>query len=271
MKNLIALFCVASAVTAFAADTSATSDNVFGVLRVDIGDVEEAIIAVPWLDPGTGNDINVTDVIKTANLNEGDQLYYYNTQSGKYQVWQLKSDKTWEKPTIVNDDKFEAPSDVGMTLARGNAILLKRPTPTSPAVRASSVYLYGQVPTATTAEVTMAQGLSDKAAYTLIAPPAVEDVDLNNDAIWSDVCAGDYIILPTKEMLVYVPTERGGTEKKWGFRTGYNQVSHYDTFDYEKAVIKAGQGAWFASGAGAKTAAKVTWKKVPHVAAPVVQ
>ena len=250
MKRSLALACLFASSLAFAtATTTVTSGNTFGVLRVDVGTAEQVIIAIPWLAASTdGSDIKVTDVIKTANLYSGDQLYYYNTSTGKYQVWQLDDNKAWVAATGI--DGTEDVVD-GQTLTRGNAILLKRS-----GTKSSSIYLYGQVPSTATCEVTMAQGTSTAPAYTLIAPPAVSETDLNS-ATWKNVATGDYIVLDVGTLLNYVTID--GTEK-WAQWTGFE--NHADTYSADAAKISVGQGAWYVS-RGGTSAATVKWTGLP--------
>lgn len=262
MKNLIALFCAATVGAALAAST-VESGNTFGVLRVDVGaSAEEAIIAVPWLACSTGESpIKVTDVVKTANLRAGDQLYYYDTTTKKYQAWELSDvdgKKTWIAATSVSETGTEAGS-LEKTLERGNAILLKRPN----TARAASVYLYGQVPTTGSATITMAKGTSDAMAYTLIAPPSSADTKLSSGT-WSNVAEGDMIVMAGQ-----APFKYDASSQKWGHKTvevktdgtGVD-VSWKDT----EAAIPAGQGAWYISAKGTATAAaKWTLDNLPHV------
>ncbi len=259
MKRSLALACLFASPLAFAtATTTVTSGNTFGVLRVDVGTkADQVIIAIPWLEASTGDaDISVTNVIKTANLYSGDQLYYYNTTTRKYQVWKLNDSKTWDAAKVVDDtdDGTESAVD-GQTLTRGNAILLKRP-----GTKSESIYLYGQVPSTSTCVVTMAQGTSTAPAYTLIAPPAVGETDLNKNATWSDVATGDAIILDDGTLLVY--TTINGS-KKWAEKTGYSDDTNTNTYSTDSAKISAGQGAWYMSAKGASSAAKVTWTGLP--------
>lgn len=257
MKKLIALFCVASAVTAFA-DTPAASDNVFGVLRVDIGDVEEAIIAVPWLDPGTGNPIKVTDVIKTANLNAGDWLYYYDTNAKGYKAWQLDDGKKWMPADVVKDDKtIIAVAGSEQTLERGNAILLKR---SGTGTRATSVYLYGQVPTTSETTISIALGTSAVPAYTLLAPPADSNYDINA-ATWGNVGENDWVIISGAAPLNY-----NKETSMWGHFVVYKVNNKFvKAWTYDNVTVPAGQGIWFVSGSAENQTPSVTWRNLPSV------
>lgn len=254
MKTLIALVSAFASSLALAASTTVSSGNTFGVLRVDVGTTaDEVIIAIPWLASSTSDtSIKVTDVIKTANLAEGDQLYYYNTTTKKYQVWQLDSSKTWVGAQNVSDTTTETASD-STALNRGDAILLKRTGTT----KASSIYLYGQVPSSSTCEVSMALGSSSSPAYTLIAPPAASETDLNG-ATWANVGSGDYIVLETGKILNYVTI---GEATKWAQRTGFED--HADVYSTDAAKISAGMGAWYVSQSSNTSAPTVTWTGLP--------
>lgn len=252
MNRLLALACALSLASSLsaAATTTVESGNTLGFLRVDISTNTEALISIPWLGVATSNtDIKVTDVVKTANLTVGDQLFYYDTTSKKYQVWQLNDSKEWVAATTVTSDTMQTAGETNKTLKRGNALLLKR-TKTDE----TSVYLYGQVPTSTDAiTTTMAQGTSETPAYTLLAPPSVDDTDLNTGATWTNVNAGDWIVLSDSTVLTY-------HSNKWGKKTGFNKKDNTDTIDESAAKITAGQGAWYVSAKGATSAATVKWQ-----------
>ncbi len=110
----------------------------------------------------------------------------------------------------------------------------------------------------------MAQGTTDTPAYTLIAPPAVGETDLNKNATWSDVADGDVIVLDGGTLLVYTTiTTDGESSKAWAKKTGYSQDTNTNTYSTDSAKISAGQGAWYMSAKGASSAAKVTWTGLP--------
>ncbi len=250
MNRLLALACALTLASSLsAATTTVESGNTLGLLRVDIGNASEALIAIPWLGVATTDtDIKVTDVIKTANLTAGDQLFYYDTTTKKYQVYQLNDQKEWVAATTVSEDGMETAGDATKTLSRGNALLLKRTSTTE-----TSVYLYGQVPTSTEAiTTTMAKGTSDAPAFTLLAPPSVDDIDLNTGATWANVNPGDMIALADSTVLTY-------RNSNWGKVTGFDEATNTDKIDTAVAKITAGTGAWYVSAKGASNAATVTW------------
>ena len=102
----------------------------------------------------------------------------------------------------------------------------------------------------------MAQGTSTAPAYTLIAPPAVSETDLNS-ATWKNVATGDYIVLDVGTLLNYVTIDGTG---KWAQWTGFED--HADKYSTDAAKISAGQGAWYVS-RGGTSAATVKWTGLP--------
>lgn len=253
MKKLIALAVVASAFASFA------EDNVFGCLAIE-SSAEETIICVPWLQPGTGENIKIEDVIKTSNLVGGDQILYYDGNA--YQTWEL-TNGAWVKAGSVGvGSSAEA-------LKRGNALILKRPGAADRTDK--KIYIYGQVANDGSVTMTMAKGTKGSPAYSLIAPPTVGDegkntTDLNANASWTNVNAQDYIVLPDMSILVYL--DDGNGAKKWGkqIKTRTDKTQPFTIeFDTDKAVVPAGQGAWYVSGVGATTTPSVTWSNLPSV------
>ncbi len=247
MKKLIALFAVASVATAFAAE-----DNVFGCLRVD-SSAPETIVSIPWIGAGVnGEAIKVADIVKTTNLNDGDELWWYDGSQGVYFTWRLVEGAWVEQQTVIGNETKTPTGANKQALARGNSILLMRTSPI-----ADCFYLYGQAPAS--ADIgTMELGVgTDKApCYTLIAPPSVEDTDINL-AVWTNVAANDYIIVVDKNgkqhQLFY-----NSSASKWG-ELSYD-ASFNPQYDSANAKILAGQGAWFVSAKGVgKTLATVDW------------
>lgn len=245
MKKLIALCAIASVATAFAAD-----DNVFGCLRVDSSDVE-TIVSVPWIGAGVnGEAIKVADIVKTANLTpadptedgyKGDELWWYNPEEGRYYTWKLNFERVWES-LDVSEQK-----DDTQALVRGNAILLIRQNPNVP------FYLYGQVKSSAVGVQELPSG-----AQSLIAPPYVENTDLNNTekVVWSDVGTKDNLYVPNPDRASAQPflilNYRNGA---WGYTGPKGRVTE------DVAVIPAGQGVWFKSGKSVNdTNTTVEWK-----------
>jgi len=238
---------MAAALSALAETETA---NVIGVLRVDSSN-SETIVSVPWVATSaeaTDSAIPVTDIVKTAGLATGDELEYYNPSTGKYQCWQLSSSGQWVAAQSVGEGGEVTPSDAALT--RGNAIILVRKSDIQ-----DHFYLQGQVAKTGSATCTMTRS-ANAVAYSLIAPPTVDPVGLNVGT-WTNVAAGDFILVRGKKF-VY-----DSTTAKWG-TYATNPTTFEKTFTTTEATISVGQGAWYVSAAGT-TAATVTWPNLPSV------
>lgn len=238
MKKLLSTLAIAAASTALAVESS----NTFGILRVD-SSAAQTIVSVPWLAAG-GGDINVADVVKTANLNNGDKLHYYNTTTKKYRVWEL-TDGEWVEAKDAQDPVVAAP-----TLARGNAIILERFAPQGGSI-ANCFYLYGQYTNAASSTTCVAGG------YTLLAPPSTENTNLNAKT-WSNVNGNDNIVLANGTLLHYRENQWGKLTKTLDQETGVIEES----VNPGVATISAGEGAWYIS--KGSTAPSVTWVAAPQ-------
>lgn len=230
MKTILSALAIAAASSALAA---VTSSNTFGILRVD-STAAQTIVSVPWLASGGGN-INVADVIKTANLNNGDKLYYYNTGTTTYRVWEL-TDGSWREAVPAGESATVSP-----TLARGNAIILERFAPQGGSI-APCFYLYGQYTDTNPSVECVANG------YTLLAPTGLNrDCDLNdpNCCSFEGVNENDMIYIPNANGVYSIYEYDNG---KWGMWKKNFVVG---------ATIPVGSGAWYVSKGGSPT---ITWK-----------
>lgn len=225
MKTILSALVMAAATTALAVESA----NTFGVLRVDSSD-PVTVVSVPWVGVGsTDGKIAVTDVVKTANLKAGDELYFYD--GSDYKMWRLTAEKQWEIAGTQNGDVPSA------SLTRGGAIILKRTTP------ASCFYLYGQYEATAAAATALPEN-----AYSLIAPPktdAANGVIALSSAKWTGITSSDHIILPNGNQLDW-----NGTA--WGKKTYSGPDDWTGTWSTTDAVIPMGQGVWFKAGAGAE-------------------
>ena len=233
MKKVMSIVFAAVAGVALAENSTLESANTYAALRVDSSAVE-TIVCVPWLSASASGDtaIKITDVVRTAELNAGDKLYYYDRESGKYNVWVLKSNKEWEAATTVSDSSLFVTTSNEPSLTRGNAFILVRENP------ADAFYLFGQVPSSASPVMTMIRS-SSAPVLTLFAPPSTSDTTINSGT-WSNVNDGDMLIVDGKAPYTYVSgtgwCHKKITEGKTGWEYQFN-----DTTD----TIPAGQGAWF--------------------------
>lgn len=128
MKKLLSIAVCASAVAAFgeAVDVSLAEVGVTAITS----SLTNTIVAVSYEDLG-GGDITASNVVKTANLSVGDRLYIFN--NGKYQVYQLDSDKKWivsldyELDGVGQQQVINSPVAALKTLGVGSGFWLVRP------------------------------------------------------------------------------------------------------------------------------------------------
>lgn len=237
-----------------------TTDNVIGVLRVD-SSAAETIVSVPWVATSaaaTDTAIPVTDIVKTANLTDGDELKYYNSSSGKYQCWKL-TEGAWEAATKVTESTSDEAAPSGATLVRGNAIILVRQNQVDDKGVAKPFYLQGQVAKSGSQVCTMTRSATG-VAYSLLAPPTDTAIGLNAGS-WSNVADGDYVLVQGKK---YEYGEDETLSKKWGTYVT-DPETFGKTFTAANAEIAVGQGAWYVSAKGSDEAATVTWNNLPTV------
>lgn len=245
MKKLLCTLAIAAASTALAVESS----NTFGILRVD-SSAAQTIVSVPWEAAG-GGDIKVKDVVKTANLTNGDQLYYY--ADGSYKLWVLENGVWTGAQTVKDQDGATITADRGTdadVLARGGAIILVRQNPTTgtPAV-ANPFYLYGQY-NSTLPSISVSRN-DGNVTYTLIAPPSANSVALNSGT-WTGVTAGDHVILPSGQPLYW----KDATDKWCALTTDLDTGD--ETYESYTTPIPAGEGVWMRVTKGSGTVS-VQW------------
>ena len=239
MKKIVSILSIFAATVAIA--SSVQSDNTFGVLKLNIGtEIGQTIISVPWENVG-GGDVDVNKIMLTNNLASGDQLWYFNQESTKYQVWELTAEG-WSAQSVVSEKQESA--DDSTKVPRGSALIIKRN-----AVGANgNVYLYGQY-TASTATNSIAYN-SGAEVFSLIAPTATtgETVDLNSGLEYEGTpCENDQIIMGAGTDNIYtyrVPT--AGDSPAWcktsWVEQGGGKVQRFVATD---VTLPVGKGAWY--------------------------
>ena len=270
MKIAVLLSVSLFSASVFVAATTQSS-NTFGLLRVD-STQKQTIVCVPWVASSAADDqnIKVTDIVKTANLTVGDELYWYDSAATNYKAWNLvpggegKAPK-WEAATSVTSAGVNPGTSAENTaVARGNAIILLRQNPTNELGRANSFFLIGQV-----AQVGNVENILPKAAvddsdrkipvYSLLAPPfasSADTFDLNGTGVVWD--------MPNDEDVINIPDRKvtlswNKTAQKWGVCIPtLNGPDIVLTWTYDSAVITSGCGAWYVNGGSSDV--KVTWK-----------
>ena len=243
MKSGIVLsLAMAAAMPALA--NTATTANVVGVLPI-CSSSAETIVGIPWVAASLEDeDIKVVDIVKTANLSVGDQLWWYDPQNKGFKCWQLNPSKEWQPATMVSENKrpeaAEGASD--KTLKRGEALVLVRTAKdlTAP------FYVMGQYSSSAAGELQLAAGSKTAPAYSLIAPPSATAKGLN-DATWEGVGSNDVILIQGK---IY-----NYNNGQWGCWEVTNGVESF----VPGGTIPAGTGVWFVSKSGAQEGASVQW------------
>lgn len=236
MKKNIALLGGLLA-SAMAVATNVESANTFGVMKIDVGaGTNEVVIAVPWMAVGDGTfSVTVSNLLNTASLASGDELYAYDDTNNKYAMWRWNG-TTWTDPeTFVNGGKVDAAKADVVTLARGKGFILKRASADS----AVSYYISGQY-TQDSSCVAITPYAEGKAGWTLIAPSGASDVDLNSGVTWSTTPdANDVIVLD-----VGTQYTRNSANDAWQKFTGYNKnrIKQYSTTG---VTIPVGHGVWY--------------------------
>lgn len=228
--------------------------DVIGVMPITL-DQSETIVAVPWVGGGANGEVSVTNLVKTAGLNTGDTLIWYNTDKKAYVTWRLgevKNDVSyWEATTSATDNNSTSTGADAPALKQGQAVIVKRVSPSSD----TKIYVIGEVGSSSTPLIDINPG------YNLIAPPSTSETDLNaNTFNWSGVVAGDMIYVNTrgdnnKDSLKVYTYEKD----KWGETTYANREWRHE----ETAVIPAGQGFYYYRAGNAKLT--INWSNVPAV------
>lgn len=173
MKKLLTIAFAASAIAA-AADSTVAGNEV-GILKVT-SSLENTVVAVPFTELGGGN-VCVSNIVKTANLKAGDELYVYS--GGAYKAWVLTTGADsalyWKAVgnatigadgTISHSDGAAADST---TLAAGSAVWLARKGSGHGTLSSEPFYVYGGTPGSISQSVTA--GTKSAPVWNLVANP----------------------------------------------------------------------------------------------------
>lgn len=234
-KELFAVTALAAGMLLADTTPTVTTSNMLGFLPVSNTVAKAAnmyLVTVPFCAYGakTETAINVAEVLQTANLAAGDELFI-PAGKGKYNNYQLQNDKTWEAATVVTLDATgkatvtEGTLAAEATVARGTAFWVK--------TSATQINLLGEGVTAAKG-VTVAGGGASALKWNLIGATTCKTaIDLASFAGQ----AGDTIRLANGAKYQYNATSEGWyapTDRK-------NKVT---------IVIPAGVGFWYATKTG---------------------
>lgn len=242
---------------AFADSTTVETDYVLGVLPVAA--TNETIVAIPWIEPGgASTGVAVTNLIKTATLDVGDRLYWYNTDDGKYSVWTVAIEggvKYWNgEPTVGDTGELDVVQGTNAVLNCGQALFLKRASNVS-----TNVYVVGQYTNVTGRTTAIKAKNGTNPTYTLLAPPYAEKlgdeagyIDLNSSSInWGNANRADVIIVGLKTITLEDTSATGNIQDT--FERGKNGSGEWKWGTYSKGVftptakVPVGKGFWYKS------------------------
>lgn len=248
MKTILKLgVCAACAVwtgaSASAATETVTGQNVIGLTTIK--DDSRAYLPLAAAYTGTGaTELTVANIVQTATLAEGDELYAYDPGQKQYDVYTLGTDGKWTAVKTVEvsasgkatETTSPVAADRVITCGHGFWIVRK-----ADASRAKSVRLVGDVP-ATAATVTIPAAVDGKPSATLIGVPS--DWKLNGTD-WTDKAAkGDKIRVLNDNGTTWREIVYDGT--KW--IEGVQKVGENGVVTFEKnenPSLKGGYAVWY--------------------------
>lgn len=240
--------CAACAVwagaSASAATETVTGQNVIGLTTIKDDSREYLPLAAAYTGTGA-TELTVANVVQTATLAEGDELYAYDPNKKQYDVYTLGTDGKWTAVKTVEVSvpgkaaETTSPAAADRVITRGRGFWIVRKADAS---RAKPVRLVGDVPaTAATVEIPAAAA-DGKPSATLIGVPS--DWKLNGTD-WTDKAAkGDKIRVlndngTTWREIVYDDT-------KW--IEGIQKVGENGTVTFDKnenPSLQGGYAVWY--------------------------
>lgn len=242
--------CAACAVwagaSASAATETVTGQNVIGLTTIK--DDSRAYLPLAAAYTGTGaTELTVANIVQTATLAAGDELYAYDPERKQYDVYKLGTDGKWTAVKTVEvsasgtatETTSPAAADRVITCGRGFWIVRK-----GAASDAKPVRLVGDVPaTAATVEIPAA-AVDGKPSATLIGVPS--DWKLNgNSTYWTDKAAkGDKIRVLNEGGKAWREIVYDGT--KWiEYRQEMDATKTITVTTDENPNLKGGYAVWY--------------------------
>lgn len=240
--------CAACAVwagaSASAATETVTGQNVIGLTTIE--NDSRAYLPLAAAYTGTGaTKLTVANIVQTATLAEGDELYAYDPARKQYDVYTLGKDGKWTAVKTVEvsasgtatETTSPAAADRVITCGRGFWIVRK-----GAASDAKPVRLVGDVPaTAATVEIPAA-AVDGKPSATLIGVPS--DWKLNETDWTGKAVRKDTIRVLNEDVEAWHEIRYDGT--KW--IEGIQKVGENGAVTFEKnenPVLKGGYAVWY--------------------------
>ena len=183
--------CAACAVwvgaSASAATETVTGQNVIGLTTIESDSREYLPLAAAYTGTGA-TELTVANIVQTATLAAGDELYAYDPEKKKYDIYKLGTDGTWTAVKTVEvsasgkPTETTTPAAANRVIARGRGFWIVRK---GAATDAKPVRLIGNVPeTAATVEIPAA-AVGGKPSATLIGVPSNWELNANS-TYWTD-------------------------------------------------------------------------------------
>lgn len=241
--------CAACAVwagaSASAATETVTGQNVIGLTTIE--NDGRAYLPLAAAYTGTGaTKLTVANIVQTATLAEGDELYAYDYDPDKkqYDVYTLGTDGKWTAVKTVEVSasgkatETTSPVAADRVITRGRGFWIVRKADAS---RAKSVRLVGDVP-ATAATVEIQAAADGKPSATLVGVPS--DWKLNETDWTGKAAKGDKIRVLNEDGKAWREIVYDGT--KW--IEGIQKVGENGTVTFEKnenPSLKGGYAVWY--------------------------
>ena len=240
--------CAACAVwtgaSASAATETVTGQNVIGLTTIE--NDSRAYLPLAAAYTGTGaTELTVSNVVQTATLAKGDELYAYDPGRKQYDVYTLGTDGKWTAVKTVEVSasgtatETTSPAAANRVITRGRGFWIVRKADAS---RAKPVRLVGDVP-ATAATVAIPAAAADGTpSATLIGVPS--DWKLNETDWTGKAVRKDTIRVLNEDGKAWREIVYDGT--KW--IEGIQKVGENGTVTFEKnenPSLKGGYAVWY--------------------------
>ena len=235
--------------------SAVTTGNTLCRIKVE-SSTRDTLISLPLVDVGAaGDSINITKIVLTDNLSDGDTLMA--KVDGRWQTWDLNG-KVWEGRSTVNGDETTVASS-NESFSRGTTIILTRKGEdlTKP------IYLYGEFKNESKTQTPVAEG------WTLMGNALPADFPINKEGFWTanggSPSVGDQIVVPAS-------TGLGVKEYTWGSvvdgEFGWVALTMQKdangilvaTKELTRDQVPAGQGFWYRS--VGESVPTVTWNNL---------
>ena len=242
--------CAACAVwagaSASAATETVTGQNVIGLTTIKDDSREYLPLAAAYTGTGA-TELTVANIVQTATLAEGDELYAYDPGQKQYDVYTLGKAGKWTAVKTVEVSasgtatETTSPAAADRVITRGRGFWIVRKADAS---RANPVRLIGNVPE-TAATVTIPAAAADgKPSATLIGVPSDWNLNANSTYWTKKAVRKDTIRVLNDNDTTWREIVYDGT--KW--IEGVQTVDKSGTVTFtknENPVLKGGYAVWY--------------------------